>query len=131
MYFLYNNRIKRELFQVLALVAEVNGVTREEVMDGIRKTFGNDSNMEDGLRRSYSYMDFSMDFSKFANRQTLMPNYVLGQRYGFQIYTRHHSGIHIVSLIILIIIIIILLLLLLTYNTEAKSLISTLSYYGC
>ena len=80
MYFLYNNRVKRELFQVLALVAEANGVTREEVMDGIRKTFGNDSKIEGGLRKSYGYMDFSMDFSRFANRQTLMPNYVLGQR---------------------------------------------------
>ena len=80
MYFLYNNRIKRELFQVLALVAEANGVSKTEVMSGIRRTLGHDSKMEGSFRRSYSYVDFSMDFSKFARRQTLMPNYGLGER---------------------------------------------------
>ena len=85
MYFLYNNRIKRELFQVLALVAEANGVSKGEVMKGIRKTLGHDSNMEGSFKRSYSYMDFSMDFSKFARRQTLIPNYEIAERYSFRI----------------------------------------------
>lgn len=79
MYFLYNNQIKKKLFLVLELVAEVNGVSKPRLIENIyRKLENTNKDPFDlrSLRRSYSYMDFSKDFSHYALKFTRIPGQV-------------------------------------------------------
>ena len=80
LYFLYNNREKREFFSTMKLISEINEVKLDRVFSQLhpkmagneiyQESFQNKNKFNSNSRGVYSYRDFSKDFNEFSMRAT-------------------------------------------------------------
>ena len=77
-YFLYNNKAKKEFFNTLMLMAEINEVNLKQIVREIHPKIIDGDNYSNKFfeknkfqtNPNYSYRDFSKDFSEFSMRGT-------------------------------------------------------------
>jgi hypothetical protein len=77
-YYLYNNKAKKQFFNTITLISEINEVNLKTIIREVHPRFADEDKKNDFFNKNkfnlnntkYSYRDFSMDFNEFSMRGT-------------------------------------------------------------